>query len=103
MVGVVPVFASGGGIVDGVVDGEVGQQPVAAQEALATLRTLKAERAGHPAVQHQGLLQVDLAKVSSEVGLLGRAEKARGACQEAPEDLREGDEDIQLLVVGPGA
>ena len=54
---------------DGVVGGEVTEQAVVAQEALPALGALEADGAGHLAVQHQGLLQVDLAQVSSQVGL----------------------------------
>ena len=88
---------------NGVVGGEVAEQPVVAEEALTTLGALETERAGHPAVQHQGLLQVDLAKVGPQVGLHGGAEEAGGACEEAFEDVGDGHEDVQLLLVSPGA
>ena len=88
---------------DGVVGGEVAEQPVVAEEALTTLGALEAERAGHLAVQHQQLFQMDLSKVASQVGLRGRAEEAGGACEEALEDVGDGHEDVQLLLLGPGA
>ena len=46
---------------------------------------------------------MDLAKVGPQVGLLGRAEEAGEACEEALEDVGDGHEDVQLLLVGPGA